>query len=91
MKRLRNDATVRLAKCDFKGNVEGDYVDGTGSIISSDETIRTALGALRRKYGWKMWLADIGARLTGKMNRRAYLEIELAGSPGWDSDSPGQK
>src|SRR5215469_8433447 len=33
--------------------------------------------ALRSKYGWQMWLADALARLSGRLSRRAWIEIEL--------------
>src|SRR5262250_690059 len=33
--------------------------------------------ALRSKYGWQMWLADVLARLGGRLGRRAWIEIEL--------------
>jgi hypothetical protein len=36
--------------------------------------------ALRRKYGLVMLLIDAMATMTGRMRRRAYIEIELAGS-----------
>ncbi len=31
----------------------------------------------RDKYGWQMHLADLGAKLTGKFNNRAYIRIVL--------------
>lgn len=77
VKRLRNDPRVRLAKCDFNGKVEGEAFDGRGSIVTDVEGVQRALTALRKKYGWQMWLADVGARLTFKMNKRAYLAIQL--------------
>ena len=80
VKRLRNDSRVRLAPCDFKGNVLGRYVDGRGVIVAAPEEIEEARRALRAKYGLQMWLADLGARLTGRMRRRAYLAIAVDGS-----------
>ena len=35
-----------------------------------------ALRALHRKYGWQMHLGDFFSRLTGKMNKRAYIRVE---------------
>jgi hypothetical protein len=36
--------------------------------------------ALRRKYGLLMRLTDAIATVTGRIRRRAYIEIELADS-----------
>jgi len=43
----------------------------------SPRAIDRAHGALRSKYGWQMWLADAFARLSGRLGRRAWIEIEL--------------
>jgi hypothetical protein len=36
--------------------------------------------ALLRKYGLVMLITDVIATMTGRMRRRAYIEIELADS-----------
>jgi hypothetical protein len=41
------------------------------------ERIRTAYEALRRKYGWQMWLADFFSRLSGRIDQRAILELDV--------------
>ena len=40
-------------------------------------SIEQALTALHNKYGWQMWLADAGAKLTGRFNKRAYIRANL--------------
>ena len=77
IKRLRNSSKARLAECDIRGKLSGDWVDATAEIISDAESIDTALAALRKKYGWKMWLTDIGSKFTGKFNKRAYIRVQL--------------
>jgi hypothetical protein len=32
---------------------------------------------LRAKYGWQVRLGDLVSRLTGRMERRAWIEIEV--------------
>ncbi len=77
IKRLRNNQRVQLAECDFGGKLLGEFFDGSATIIADRQHEKLALAALRRKYGWRMWLADVGSVLTGKMKKRAYLAIEL--------------
>lgn len=79
VKRLRNSDRAELAVCDVRGKVLGPWVGARGSVIGDPATVDEALGALRRKYGWQMWLADVGAKLTGKFDKRAYIKVELTG------------
>ena len=37
------------------------------------------LGALRTKYGWQMWVGNFFARLTGRFDRRSYIELTVEG------------
>ena len=79
VKRLRNSTRARLAKCDARGKVLGDWHDAEAHILQDADQIATALRALRRKYGLQMLLADIGAKLLGKFDKRAYIGVTLAG------------
>jgi uncharacterized protein len=78
VKRLRNSSRARLAVCDVRGKVLGEWHPATAEILSSTEEIQHALVLLRRKYGWQMWLADVGAKLTGRFDQRAYIRARLA-------------
>lgn len=77
VKRLRNNNAAQLAVCDFGGKLLDDWVDARAEVIDDAGEIKVALAALRKKYGLSMKLADIGARLTGKFNKRAYIRIAL--------------
>ena len=80
VKRLRNSQRAQLASCSFNGALQGEWQDAIAEIITDAGEINRALAALRHKYGWQMWLADIGARLTGKFQRRAYIRVTLTGA-----------
>lgn len=81
VKRIRATGRVRLAGCDMRGGVHGAWVDGQGRVVGQEpDTLRRGYAALRRKYGWQMWIGDVFSRVTGRYDRRALLEIELAGS-----------
>lgn len=67
-----------MAKCDAKGKLLGDWHEAEAHILQDDEQIARALDALRKKYGIQMWLADIGAKLSGRFDKRTYIGIELA-------------
>jgi PPOX class probable F420-dependent enzyme len=77
VKRLRRDPRVRVAACDQRGRVRGDWVEGTGRVLESADDARRAHQALRDKYGWQVAITDFFSRISGRMKRRAYLEITL--------------
>ena len=78
VKRIRANGRARLAACNFRGTVSGEWLDGRGRIVTEPETIERAYAALRRKYGWQMRTADFFSSLSGRYAKRAILEIELA-------------
>jgi PPOX class probable F420-dependent enzyme len=75
VKRLRNSARARVAACDVRGKVHGPWHDVRGSLFSDSADVARALAALHAKYGLMMWLADIGARLTGRYAKRQYIRL----------------
>ncbi len=77
VKRLRANPRARLAACDVRGALHGDWVEAEGRVVTDPATITRAHRALRRKYGWQMWLLDVGAQLSGRARRRAWLELRL--------------
>ena len=77
VKRLRNSNRARLAKCDARGGSLGEYFEARAELIIDEADVTRALNALRGEYGWQMWLADTGAKLTGRMGKRAYIRVVL--------------
>jgi len=77
IKRLRNSSSMAVAPCDVRGKVLGDWKAGTAAVLSNPADIVRAHAALRRKYGWLMWLFDVGSRLGGKFNKRAYVSFHV--------------
>ncbi len=78
VKRLRHSPRVRVAPCDARGRVRGAWRDGIGRIVTDSRVIERAHAALRAKYGWQMWLLDLFSRVTGRIRRHAWIEIELS-------------
>jgi PPOX class probable F420-dependent enzyme len=77
VKRLRHSSRARVAPCDMRGDVRGAWWDGTARLVTEPRVIERAHAALRAKYGWQAWVGDLFSRLTGRMRRRAWIEIEV--------------
>ena len=82
IKRLRNDSHVRVATCSVSGKVRGEWLEGSGRRVEEPAVIESAYAALRKKYGWQMMLADGLSGLSGRIHKRAIVEISLARSAG---------
>ena len=78
VKRLRNFSESRIAPCTATCTLTGEAMDAKAFILESKADQATALNALRRKYGWQMRIGDVFAKITGKMDKRAYIRVELA-------------
>jgi hypothetical protein len=63
-----------------RGKVRSAWIEARARIVSEPALIVRVRKALLRKYGLLMLLTDVMATATGRMRRRAYIEIELADS-----------
>lgn len=90
VKRLRATGRIRVAPCTVWGRVTGPWTAGTGRILTGRVAIARAHAALREKYGWQMRLLDAVSTLTGRIGRRAYLELQLAGPEAAAARDDGQ-
>lgn len=77
VKRLRRSPRARVAPCDIRGRVEGEWQDATARIVTDGPAIQRARAAFGAKYGWRLWLLDLGSRLSGRIHRRRWIEIAL--------------
>ena len=77
VKRLRHTARARVAPCGGQGGLRGPWQDARARLIDDPATIARGHAALRAKYGWQMWLADVLAGISGRARRRAWIEVEL--------------
>jgi uncharacterized protein len=75
VKRLRHTSRVRIAPCDARGQVRGAWRDATGRVVTDRALIERAHAALRAKYGWQMRMLDLLARVSGRLGRRAWIEM----------------
>ena len=56
VKRIRNNSRVRIAPCDMRGRLKGEWVDARAEIVTGAEAER-GMGLLNQKYvPWKQLL-----------------------------------
>lgn len=79
-KRIRNNASVRLAPCDMRGQVTGSSVDGSAQLTDSTGT-KSVAAQVKRKYG----LAFSAIGWMEKLRRRSSdwvgIRIRIAETP----------
>lgn len=75
VKRLRNSPRARIAPCTVTGALLGDWQDTEAVLLHTEADIRRARAALTRRYGWQMHLINLGAWLSGRIRRRAWIAI----------------
>ncbi len=77
VKRLRHSSRARVATSDVRGNVRGEWWDADARIVTEPRVIERAHAAMRVKYGWQGRLGDLFSRLTGRLPRRAWIEVQI--------------
>lgn len=75
VKRLRNFPESRLAPSTATGKAVGDSLPARSEIIVDPDEIDHAYKALLKKYGWQMRSLDAISRVSGKINKRAFIKI----------------
>jgi len=74
VKRIRNNPRVRVAPCDMRGNLKGDWVAATARRLGEAES-RRANELLNRKYGWTKRILNFLAKIRG--HERAAFAIQI--------------
>ncbi len=73
VKRIRRDGAVRIAACDMRGKITGDWRDAEARLVSGEDVAR-GMALLGRKYWpWKQ-IGDFFARLRSP-HPRAVIAI----------------
>jgi hypothetical protein len=74
VKRLRNNGRVRIAPCDARGGLKGEWVEAQAKIVEG-ETATKANSLLDKKYGFQKKMFDSMAKL--RKNKHAMIQIQL--------------
>ena len=77
VKRIRANGRARLAPCDARGKLRGDWVDARARMLGDPQAMQRGIETVIGKYGWQMRLALFAARLSGRYAQRAVIEIEV--------------
>jgi PPOX class probable F420-dependent enzyme len=87
VKRISRNPRVRVARCDVRGRLLGPWHDGTCSIIDDPAHQGSIMQALARTYGWQMRTLNFFAQMSGRINKRAYLEVTVES----ENQRPGER
>jgi len=74
VKRIRNNPRVRIAPCDMRGRVKGEWVEAAARLLSGDEA-RHADDLLNAKYGLMKRVLGLFAKL--RPHERSYIAIAV--------------
>jgi uncharacterized protein len=75
VKRIRNNPRVRIAPCDFRGKLKGDWVEAKARIVESPAEEQLGHQLLDKKYGWQK---KIGNLLSGfRKRQRTVIAIQV--------------
>ena len=77
VKRLRHSNRSRIATCDARGGHLGDWIDSRAYLVSNDQEIDQAYQLLKLKYGLQMAITNLFSWLSGRINNREVIRIEL--------------
>lgn len=78
VKRIRLTSRARVAVCDVRGKLLGEWIEAKARLVSDAGEIRSAYKALHDKYRLKMLIGDFFAKLSGRYNRRQFIAVTLA-------------
>ena len=76
VKRLRNSPKARLAPCDMRGKVLGEWTEANAYLVVDPDERESAHAALVKQYGWQMRLLDCMSKIGGRYNSREFIRIE---------------
>ncbi len=65
-KRLRNNQQVKIATCNFKGKVSGEWISGTAKILDEGETKEVVMWR-DKKYGFMAKIAKFLSKSKGEL------------------------
>lgn len=73
-KRIRNNGAVRIAPCNMKGDVSGEWVDARARFCEGEEAA-TGQALLIDKYGLMKRIGDFFSRLRGRVQSVLAIEV----------------
>jgi uncharacterized protein len=59
VKRIRNNSRVRIAPCDFRGKLKGEWLDAKARIVTAGNEEQLGHQLLDKKYGWQKRIGNL--------------------------------
>ncbi|WP_162924657.1 PPOX class F420-dependent oxidoreductase [Rubrobacter indicoceani] len=81
VKRIRNNPSVTLAPCDFRGRLLGGAVGGRARMLSEERDERRADRALAGKYGFRYRAFGAARNVISRRAKRVFVEIASPDTP----------
>ena len=78
VKRIRNFSSVKVAICNFKGDLKGDWVSAQAKLIAEEDSIAKAYGQFQRKYSMSLKVINFFSRLFGKYKKRQIIKFNFS-------------
>lgn len=78
VKRLRHSSRAKVAPCDAKGTILGDWFDAEAFLVTSKDEQDRAYVYLGEKYGVLMTITNFFSRLSGRFSKRAVISFVLS-------------
>jgi uncharacterized protein len=75
VKRIHNNGRVRVAPCDARGGVLGDWLEAQAHLVSDRATIEEVDRLLDRKYGFQRTMFNFLGRF--RKHKGATIAIEI--------------
>ncbi len=66
IKRLRNNQQVKIAPCNFKGKIKGQWISGAAKILTDEQT-KDAVKWREKKYGLMAKIAKFLSKGKGEL------------------------
>ena len=80
VKRIRNFSSVKVAICDFKGNLRGEWISAQAELIDEEDSKVRAYRQLHKKYGLTIIVFDFFSKLFGKYKKRQVIKFKIQDS-----------
>jgi hypothetical protein len=74
VKRIRHTPLVRVAPCDMRGNLRGEWIGGEARLIEA-ERAEWVNDLVKRKYGLLKRLIDLRSRLRGTVHLVIAVQV----------------
>ena len=80
VKRIRNFSSVKVAICDVRGNLRGEWISAQAELIDEGESKIRAYRQLHKKYGLTIKVFDFFSKLFGKYKQRQLIKFKIQDS-----------